>query len=64
LTTEEFAGHDNQGRPVEGVRFDPDRPLESELEWTEANIAAGLGGSAMHERRQRIKEALALKGES
>jgi hypothetical protein len=61
LTTEGLAGHDNQGNPVAGVRFDPERPLESELAWAEANIAAGYGGPAMQERRRRIQEALNRK---
>jgi hypothetical protein len=61
LTTERLAGHDNRGNPVQGVRFDPERPLESELAWAEANIAAGYGGPAMKERRRRIKEALDQK---
>jgi hypothetical protein len=61
LTTEEFAGHDNRGNPVQGVRFDPERPLESELAWAEANILAGYGGQAMRERKRRIEEALNLK---
>ena len=61
MTTEEFAGHDNRGNPVQGVRFDPERPLESELEWAETNLAAGYGGQAMQERRRRIQEALDRK---